>query len=149
MTWSSFKKWKKNTYVACMQCLSTSESIIWSLSQSSVSSSRMKSTTWLIISPKKAYDPVKRTWKLWPNLLHHKHTLKSEPFGLVGYYQWFIKGFTCIAQPLHTHLSGEGASKKGKCVMLTEEVLGTFEMLKGACLEAPVLSLLISISHSS
>ena len=54
--------------------------------------------------------------------------------------QWFIKGFMCITQPLHKHLSGEGASKKGKCVTLTEDVLGAFEILKKACLEAPVLS---------
>ena len=26
-------------------------------------------------------------------------------FGLVGHYQWFIKGYACIAQPLHKHLS--------------------------------------------
>ena len=32
--------------------------------------------------------------------------------GLMGHYQQFIKGFTCIAQPMHEHLSGEGASKK-------------------------------------
>ena len=32
--------------------------------------------------------------------------------GFVGHYWQFIKGFACIAQPLHEHLSGEGASKK-------------------------------------
>ena len=31
--------------------------------------------------------------------------------GSVGYYWWFIKGFVKIAQPLHEHLSREGASK--------------------------------------
>ena len=60
--------------------------------------------------------------------------------GLVGHYQHFIKAFACIMQPLHKHLSGEGASKKSKCVTLMEEVLGALEMLKNACFEAPVLS---------
>ena len=31
---------------------------------------------------------------------------------LVKHYQWFAKGFACIAQPIHVHLSGEGTSKK-------------------------------------
>ena len=58
--------------------------------------------------------------------------------GLMRHYQWFIKGLACIAQPLHEHLSGEGASKENEQVTLMEEALGTFEMLKMACLEAPV-----------
>ena len=40
--------------------------------------------------------------------------------GLVGYYWWFIKGITCIAQPLHKYLLGEGASKKNKHVTFME-----------------------------
>ena len=59
---------------------------------------------------------------------------------LVGHYQWFIKGFSCIVQPLHEHLSGKSASKKRECVTLTEDTLSAFKMLKKACLEAPVLS---------
>ena len=40
--------------------------------------------------------------------------------GLVGHYQWFIQGFTCIMQPLHEHLSGEGVEEEachthGRC----------------------------------
>ena len=34
--------------------------------------------------------------------------------GLVGHYWQFIKEFACIVQPLHEHLSGEGASKKNE-----------------------------------
>ena len=45
-----------------------------------------------------------------------------------------------IVQPLHEHLSGEGASKKNKQVALTEEVLSAFEMFKEACLKAPMLA---------
>ena len=46
----------------------------------------------------------------------------------------------CIAQPLHKHLSGEGASKTSEWVMLMAEAKNAFEMLKKACLEAPVLT---------
>ena len=58
----------------------------------------------------------------------------------MGHYQWFIKGFAWITQPLHKHLSEEGASKKSECVTLTKDALGAFQILKKACLEAPVLS---------
>ena len=46
-----------------------------------------------------------------------------------------------ITQPLHEHLPGEGTSKKNECVMLTEDMLGAFEMLKKVCLKIPVLAL--------
>ena len=58
-------------------------------------------------------------------------------WGLVGHYQQFFKGFTCLMQPL----SGEGSGKKSKYVTLTEDMLGAFKMLKKDCLEAPVLAL--------
>ena len=60
--------------------------------------------------------------------------------GLVGHYWQFIKGFSCMAQPLHKHLSGEGAGKKNEQVMLTSDVQAAFETLKKACIEAPVLA---------
>ena len=60
--------------------------------------------------------------------------------GLVGHYWQYIKGFAYVAQPLHKHLSGEGVSKKSKQVRLTSDVQVAFEMLKKACLEAPVLA---------
>ena len=50
--------------------------------------------------------------------------------GLVRHYRWFIKGFAHVAQPLNEHLSGEGACKKSKQVMLTAEDKDTFETLK-------------------
>ena len=68
---------------------------------------------------------------------------------LVGHYWQFIKGFVDIAHPLHKHLSGEGASKKSKWVMLMAENWNAFRMLRNACLKAPVLSLLTSTSNSS
>ena len=60
--------------------------------------------------------------------------------GLVGYYRRFIKGFTCIAQPLNKHLTGEGASRKSEQVLLLEDALKAFEALKQACMTAPVLA---------
>ena len=77
------------------------------------------------------------------------YTKIQDFLGLVGHYQWLIKGFAHIAQPLDEHLSGEGASKKNKCVTLTEDALGAFKMFTKACLKAHVLSLLISLSCSS
>ena len=61
-------------------------------------------------------------------------------FGLVGYYQLFIKGFACIVQPLLKYLSREGPSKKNEGVTLREDVLGAFETLRKASLETPVLA---------
>ena len=34
--------------------------------------------------------------------------------GLVGHYWQFIKGFACVAQPLHENLSGKVAHRKSK-----------------------------------
>ena len=60
--------------------------------------------------------------------------------GLVGHYRRFIKGFTCIAQPLSKYLIGEGASRKSQWVLLTIEALKAFEALKQACMTASVLA---------
>ena len=61
-------------------------------------------------------------------------------FGLVGHYWWFIKGFTCIAQPLHEHLSEAGASKKNENITLREDMVGAFKTLKKAFLKTPVMA---------
>ena len=53
---------------------------------------------------------------------------------LVDHYQWFIKGFMCITQPLNEHLTDEGASRK------LEGTLKAFEGLKKACLTASILA---------
>ena len=58
----------------------------------------------------------------------------------MGHYWQFIKGFARITQPVHEHLSGEGASTKSGWVTLMVEAKDTFETLKKACLEAPVLA---------
>ena len=54
--------------------------------------------------------------------------------GFVGYYRQFIKRFACIVQPLHEYLSGEGAHKKSKRVMLMAEAKDTLETLMKDCL---------------
>ena len=58
----------------------------------------------------------------------------------MGHYQWFIKGFTCIAQLLNQLSSGEGASRKLERVSLPEDALRAFNALKQACMCAPVLA---------
>ena len=60
--------------------------------------------------------------------------------GLLGHYRRFIKGFICIAQPLNKHLAREGASRKSEQVSLSEDALKAFEVLKHACMTAPVLA---------
>ena len=59
--------------------------------------------------------------------------------GLVGHYRRFIKGFTCIAQPLSEYLAREGASRKSEQVSLTEDAMKALEALKQACMTAPIL----------
>ena len=60
--------------------------------------------------------------------------------GLVGHYRQFIMEFAHVVQPLHEHLSGEGARKMSKWVMLIAEAKDAFETLKKACPKAPVLA---------
>ena len=60
--------------------------------------------------------------------------------GLVGHYRRFIKGFTCIAQPLNDHLTGEGASRNSEQVSLSEDTLKVFKALKQVCMTASVLA---------
>ena len=59
---------------------------------------------------------------------------------LVGHYRRFIKGFAQIAQPLSEYLTGEGASRKSEWVSLTEGDMKAFEVLKQACMMAPILA---------
>ena len=99
---------------------------------------------------KKKVQPSKENLKAVAEFTPPKMYTEIRAFlGLVGHYWWFIKGFVKIGQPLHKHLSGEGASKKSEKVTLTEEAQGACVMLKKACLKAPVLALLTLISHSS
>ena len=90
---------------------------------------------------KEAVRPSKEKLKAVAELMSPQTYREVWAFlGLVGHYHQFIKGFAHIAQPLHEHLSGEGASKKSEQVMLRAEAKEAFETLKKACLEAPVLT---------
>ena len=60
--------------------------------------------------------------------------------GLVGHYQWLIKGFACIAQLLNEHLTSEGASRRSEQVSLLEGALKAFDALKQVCLTTPILA---------
>ena len=60
--------------------------------------------------------------------------------GLVGHYQWFIKGFAHIAQLLNEHLTGEGASRKSEWVLLSKDALKAFDALKQVCMSTPILA---------
>ena len=87
-------------------------------------------------------------WGVWPSNLNLKaiaecalpqtYTEVCAFLGLVGHYQRFIKGFAHIAQPLNDLLTGEGARRKSKCVLLSEDALKAFEALKQVCMTAPV-----------
>ena len=59
---------------------------------------------------------------------------------LVGHYRWFIKGFAWIAQLLNEHLAGAGASRKSEWVLLSEDALEAFQVLKWACMSSPILA---------
>ena len=56
----------------------------------------------------------------------------------VGHYRRSIKGFMHIVQPLHKHLTGEGASRKSEWVSLSKNALKAFKALKQACMTALV-----------
>ena len=60
--------------------------------------------------------------------------------GLIGHYWHFIKGFAWIAQPLNKHLAREGASQKLEWVLLSENALEAFHILKQACMSTPILA---------
>ena len=74
------------------------------------------------------------------NALPQTYTEVHAFLGLVGHYQWFVKGFACIAQLLNKHLTEEGASRKSEWVSLLEDALKTFDALKQVCMSAPILA---------
>ena len=73
-------------------------------------------------------------------MLPQTYTEVHAFLGLVGHYWRFIKGFTCIAQPLSKHLAGEEAIRKSEWVSLSEDALKAFKVLKQACMTAPILA---------
>ena len=87
---------------------------------------------------------------VWPSDLNLRAIIKCAPpqtyteiqafLSLMAHYWWFIKGFTCITQPLNRVLSGEGTSRKSEKVLLPEDTLRAFNALKQACMSTPVLA---------
>ena len=68
------------------------------------------------------------------------YTKVKSFIGLVGHYRCFIKGFAKIAAPLYDLTSGDNKDKKSEHVDLSPEAHETFNCLKAACLQAPILS---------
>ena len=62
--------------------------------------------------------------------------------GLVGHYRHLIKGFAKIAAPLCDLTSRDNKDKKSEHVDLSPEALESFDRLKAACLQAPILAFL-------
>ena len=60
--------------------------------------------------------------------------------GLVGHYRRFIKGFANIAAPLYDLTSGENKDKKSEHLDLPLKAREAFDLLKAACLQAPILA---------
>ena len=66
---------------------------------------------------------------------------KVESFvGLIGDYRHFIKGFANIAASLYNLTSGENKDKKSEHLDLPPEARKSFDHLKAACLQAPILA---------
>ena len=67
--------------------------------------------------------------------------MKIQAFlGLTGHYRCFIRHYVHKVEPLNAHLSGDGASKKGEALELSEAAKATFAELKEVVLSAPVLA---------
>ena len=87
----------------------------------SVNSSGMRLTIWLSCLSclnyhvsKEGVRPSKENLKAVAEFAPPKLTWKLEPFWAWWALSVIQQGFACIAQLLHEHLSGEGASKKSE-----------------------------------
>ena len=117
------------------------ESTIYNQSHWSATFSGKRSPIWHIEPQRMECNPIIQTWRP----LQSEHCLKTYTqvhafLGLDGHYRRFIKGFTCIAQPLNKHLAREGASRKSEWVSLSEDSLKDYEALKHMCTTVPVLA---------
>ena len=59
--------------------------------------------------------------------------------GMMGFFRWFIKGYSKIAKPLNDLLEGEASKLKAEEVELPPDALKAFKELKLKCMTAPVL----------
>ena len=83
--------------------------------------------------PKKIKDIQK-----WP-VPQTVHDVRSF-LGFTNYYRKFIYKYAQKARPLNTLISGENAKKKYKRVDWTEEHQQSFQTLKSACTDTPILA---------
>ena len=58
---------------------------------------------------------------------------------MMGFFRWFIKGYSKIAKPLNDLLEGEASKLKAEEVELPPDALKAFEELKLRCMKAPIL----------
>ena len=58
---------------------------------------------------------------------------------MMGFFRWFIKGYSKIAKPLNDLLEGQASKLKAEEVELPLDALKAFEELKLKCMTAPVL----------
>ena len=68
------------------------------------------------------------------------YTKVKSFMGLVGHYRHFIKGFAKIAAPLYDLTSSDNKDKRSEHVDLSPEARETFNRLKAACLQTPILA---------
>ena len=73
-------------------------------------------------------------------MLPQTYTKMHAFLGLVGHYMRSIKGFACIAQLFNEHLAGEGANGKSEQVLLSEDALKAFKVLKQVCMTTHILA---------
>ena len=86
-------------------------------------------------------QPSNLNWKVIGECaLPQTYTEVCAFLGLVDHYQWFIKGFAHITQPLNKHITGEGTSRKSEWVLLLENTLKAFDALKQVCMSTPALA---------
>ena len=60
--------------------------------------------------------------------------------GFTNHCQRFIKGYTKVAKPLNSLVSGNNANRKKALIEWTEECLIAFEKLKDLCTSTPILA---------
>ena len=90
---------------------------------------------------RKGVHPSKKNLKSIVQCLPPDTYTKVKAFvGLVGHYQCFIKSFAKIAAPLYDLTSRDNKDKKSEHVNLSPEARETFDCLKAACLQAPILA---------
>ena len=80
---------------------------------------------------KEGVQPGDLKWKVITECAPPQTYTEVHAFlGLVGHYQWFMKGFVCIAQLVNEHQTDEGARRKLEWVLLLKDTLKAFDTLK-------------------